>query len=119
MQRRPSAALTRRACLYDRAVTHQRRFYYRGRSTRLLEERHDPSSWKALVWLEPERDFVVSKFALNYSQQRMVDMEIDYERDPRWGMDSDRLAPQRAAVRRVTSYHQHRTRHELCHQHTC
>ena len=71
--------------LIDRAVTNERRAFYRGRSTFLLEERHDPSGWKTILWIEPERDFVVSRLALYFEQHPMVDMDIDYRQDARWG----------------------------------
>jgi hypothetical protein len=69
----------------DRAVTNEARTFYRGRSTFLLEERHDPSGWKTVLWIEPERDFLVSRFAILFEQQWMVDMDVDYKQDPRWG----------------------------------
>ena len=71
--------------LIDRAVTNERRAFYRGRSTFLLEERHDPSGWKTILWIEPERDFVVSRLALYFEQHPIVDMDIDYRHDARWG----------------------------------
>jgi hypothetical protein len=71
--------------LVDRAVTNERRTYYRGRSTFLLEERHDPSGWKTILWLEPERDFIVTRFAVAFEQKLVVDMDIDYKQDSRWG----------------------------------
>jgi hypothetical protein len=71
--------------LIDRAVTNERRAFYRGRSTFLLEERHDPSGWKTILWIEPERDFVVSRLALYFEQHPIVDMDIDYRQDARWG----------------------------------
>lgn len=71
--------------LIDRAVTNQRRMFYKGRSTQLLEERHDPSHWKTILWVEPERDFLISRFGVNFSQRRIVDIDIDYRRDARWG----------------------------------
>jgi hypothetical protein len=71
--------------LVDRAVTNQMRTFYRGRSTFLLEERHDPSGWKTVVWVEPERDFLVSRYALLFEQKWIVDIDIDYAQDARWG----------------------------------
>jgi len=71
--------------LIDRAITNLHRAFYRGRSTFLLEERHDPSGWKTILWIEPERDFVVSRFALYFEQNPIVDMDIDYRQDARWG----------------------------------
>ena len=71
--------------LIDRAITNERRAFYRGRSTFLLEERHDPSGWKTILWIEPERDFVVSRLALYFEQRPIVDMDIDYRHDARFG----------------------------------
>ena len=71
--------------LIDRAITNERRAFYRGRSTFLLEERHDPSGWKTILWIEPERDFVVSRLALYFEQHPIVDMDIDFRHDERWG----------------------------------
>jgi len=69
----------------DRAVANQMRTFYRGRSTFLLEERHDPSGWKTVVWIEPERGFLVSRFAVLFEQKWIVDIDIDYAQDRRWG----------------------------------
>lgn len=71
--------------LIDRAVTNQVRTFYKGRSTFLLEERHDPSGWKTVLWIEPERDFLVSRLAVLFEQKWIVDMDIDYTQDQRWG----------------------------------
>src|SRR6185503_16024942 len=71
--------------LIDRAVTNERRQFYRGKSIFLLEERHDPSGWKTLLWLEPERGFLVSRYLLAFEQRTIVDIVIDYAEDPRWG----------------------------------
>jgi hypothetical protein len=71
--------------LIDRAVTNERRQFYRGKSIFLLEERHDPSGWKTLLWLEPERGFLVSRYLLAFEQRTIVDIVIDYTEDPRWG----------------------------------
>lgn len=71
--------------LIDRAVTNERRTFYHGRSTFLLEERHDPSGWKQTLWLEPERDFIVTRFVMAFEQKVIVDMDIDYKQDSRWG----------------------------------
>ncbi|MDP9277964.1 MAG: hypothetical protein M3P00_00950, partial [Gemmatimonadota bacterium] len=48
--------------LIDRAITNLSRTFYKGKSTFLLEERHDPSGWKTLLWIEPERNFLVSRY---------------------------------------------------------
>jgi hypothetical protein len=71
--------------LIDRAVTNEARTFYRGKSTFLLEERHDPSGWKTILWIEPERDFIVSRYMLSFEQNHIVDIDIDYSRDARWG----------------------------------
>lgn len=71
--------------LIERAVTNQMRTFYKGRSTFLLEERHDPSGWKTLLWIEPERDFLVSRYIVLFEQKLIVDIDIDYVEDPRWG----------------------------------
>ena len=99
--------------LIDRAVTNERRQFYRGRSIFLLEERHDPSGWKTILWLEPERGFLVSRYLLAFEQKTIVDIVVDYTQDPRWGwipngwrvteMLSDGSKRQ-VTVARVTSY---------------
>ena len=71
--------------LIDRAITNHSRTFYRGKSTFLLEERHDPSGWKTLLWIEPERDFIVSRYMVSFEQNHIVDIDIDYSRDARWG----------------------------------
>ena len=71
--------------LIDRAVPNQGRRFYKGRSTMILEERHDPSGWKTSLWIEPEREFLVSRYRAAFEQKFVVDIDIDYEQDPRWG----------------------------------
>jgi|GEM_PF-1660441 len=71
--------------LIERAVTNQVRTFYRGKSTMLLEERHDPSGWKTAVRIEPERGFLVSQYLVYFEQKRMVEIDIDYVEDARWG----------------------------------
>jgi len=71
--------------LIDRAITNLSRTFYRGKSTFLLEERHDPSGWKTLLWIEPERDFLVSRYMVSFEQNHIVDIDIDYVHDARWG----------------------------------
>lgn len=71
--------------LMDRAITNESRTFYRGKSTFLLEERHDPSGWKTLLWIEPERNFLVSRYMVSFEQNHIVDIDIDYVRDARWG----------------------------------
>ncbi len=71
--------------LLDRAVTNESRTYLSGRSVFLLDERHDPSGWKTILWIEPERDFLVARFAILFEQRWIADMDIDYRQDPQWG----------------------------------
>lgn len=71
--------------LIDRAVTNQARTFYKGKSTMLLEEQHDPSGWKTVLRLEPERDFLVTEYYVLFEQKRIVDIDIDYVEDARWG----------------------------------
>jgi hypothetical protein len=71
--------------LLDRAVTNEARTFYRGRSIFLLEERHDPSGWKTVLWIEPERDFTIARFIVLFEQKWIVDIDIDYTQDERWG----------------------------------
>jgi hypothetical protein len=71
--------------LVDRAITNERRRFYRGNSTFLLEERHDPLGWKTILWIEPERDFLVSRVGIAFEQKPMVDIDIDYVADATWG----------------------------------
>lgn len=71
--------------LIDRAVTNLMRTFYKGKSTFLLEERHDPSGWKTVLWIEPERDFLISRYVVLFEQRWIIDMDIDYVEDTRWG----------------------------------
>ena len=71
--------------LVDRAVTNLARAMYRGRSTSLLEERRDPLGWKTILWIEPERDYLVSRFVLIFENTCVIDMDIDYDQDARIG----------------------------------
>ena len=71
--------------LIDRAITNLARTFYRGKSTFLLEERHDPSGWKTILWIEPEREFLVSRYVLEFEQKTIVDIDIDYVQDAQWG----------------------------------
>ena len=71
--------------LIDRAVPNGARSFYREKSIFLLEERHDPSGWKTILWVEPERDFLVTRYAMYFEQKRIVDIEIDHLEDARWG----------------------------------
>ena len=99
--------------LIERAVTNLSRQFFRGKSIFLLEERHDPSGWKTILWIEPERDFLVTRYLVVFEQKTIVDVIIDYRHDARWGwipsgwqvteMLSDGSKRQ-VAVARVTSY---------------
>jgi hypothetical protein len=71
--------------LMDRAVTNERRSFYRGKSIFLLEERHDPSGWKTMLYIEPERDFLISRYDIYFEQKLIVAIDIDYAQDAQWG----------------------------------
>lgn len=71
--------------LIDRAVTNLVRTFYKGRSTFLLEEHRDPSGWKTMLRIDPERDYLVSQYSVLFEQKWIVDIDIDYVKDPRWG----------------------------------
>ena len=71
--------------LIDRAVTAETRDFYKGRSIFQLPERHDPSGWKTVPRIDPERDFLVCRIVVEFEQKWMVDMDIDYVEDTRWG----------------------------------
>jgi hypothetical protein len=71
--------------LLDRAIPNRVRTLYEGRSTFLLEEQRDPSGWKSILRIDPERDFLVSRFGVYFEQKLMVDVAIDHTQDPRWG----------------------------------
>jgi len=71
--------------LMERAVTNEGRRLYKGRSTMILEEQHDPSGWKTSLWIEPERDCLVSRYRVVFEQRGTVDIDIDYKKDPQWG----------------------------------
>lgn len=71
--------------LVDRAITNLRRTLYQGRSTFLWEEQRDPSGWKTMMRIEPERDFLVSRYGIYFEQKLMMEIEIDYSQDAKWG----------------------------------
>ncbi|HKQ58353.1 MAG TPA: hypothetical protein VJY35_10850 [Candidatus Eisenbacteria bacterium] len=71
--------------LIERAVTNERRRFHRGSSVFFLEERHDPSGWKTMTWIEPERDYLVRRFDVLGEQNLIAAIDIDYVEDPRWG----------------------------------
>jgi hypothetical protein len=51
----------------------------------ILEERHDPSGWKTSLWIEPERDFLVNRYHVFFETKTIVEIDIDYVEDARWG----------------------------------
>lgn len=69
----------------DRAVTNQVRTIYKGKSTFLLEEQADPSGWKMILRIEPERDFLVCEYLVVFEQKLIADINIDYAEDKQWG----------------------------------
>jgi hypothetical protein len=71
--------------LLDRAVTNLRRTFYKDKSTFLLEERHDPSGWKMILRIEPERDFTVCEYLVIFEQKLIADIDIDYIEDAKYG----------------------------------
>ena len=71
--------------LIDRAVTNEMRSFYKGKSTFLLEEQRDPSGWKTIYRIEPERSFLVSQILLAFEQKLIADINIDYVEDAKWG----------------------------------
>jgi hypothetical protein len=71
--------------LVERARTNQMRSFFRGRSRFILEERRDPSGWKTELSIEPERDFLVSRFVVLFEQRWILDLHVDYREDARWG----------------------------------
>jgi hypothetical protein len=99
--------------LIDRAVCNERRRFYRGHSVFMLEERHDPSGWKTMLWVEPERGFLISRYDVYGEQKLIAAIDIDYANDPRWGWIpsgwrvSEMLADgsrRRVSEAKVTSY---------------
>ena len=38
-----------------------------------------------MLWIEPERDFLVSRYNVFFEQKLIVDIDIDYTEDSRWG----------------------------------
>src|SRR5262245_2822176 len=71
--------------LFDRAVTNGARQHYRGRSTFLWEEQRDPSGWKTMMRIDPERGFLVCRYGAYFEFQLMVDIDVEYSEDARWG----------------------------------
>lgn len=71
--------------LIDRAVTNQQRTFYHDKSTFLLEEQHDPSGWKTVLVIEPERDYLISRVVVEFEQKAVVDMDVDYQLDTKTG----------------------------------
>lgn len=71
--------------LIDRAVTNQMRSFYKGKSIFLLEEQMDPSGWKTILWVEPERDFIVTRVVVCFEARFIADIDIDHVQDSQWG----------------------------------
>jgi len=71
--------------LIERAVPNFGRRVFKARSTMILEERRDPSGWKTSLWIEPERESLVNRCHVEFEQWMMVEMDIDYVHDLRWG----------------------------------
>ena len=71
--------------LLDRAVTNQVRSFYQGKSTCLVEERRDPSGWKMILRIEPERDFIIRQFLVVFESKLIAEINIDYVEDTKWG----------------------------------
>lgn len=71
--------------LIDRAVTNQMRTFYQERSTFLFEERFDPSGWKMILRVEPERDFIIRQFLVVFQSRLIAEINIDYQHDAKWG----------------------------------
>ena len=61
------------------------RTIYKGKSTFLLEEQADPSGWKMILRIEPERDFLVCQYLVAFEQKLIADLTIDYAEDKQWG----------------------------------
>lgn len=59
--------------LLDRAITNTSRFFYKDRSTMILEEWRDAAGRKMLMWLEPEREFVVTRYIVVFEQNLFTD----------------------------------------------
>ena len=71
--------------LIERAVTNQMRTFYQGKSTFLVEERFDPSGWKMILRVEPERDFIIRQFLVVFQSKLIAEINIDYVQDAKWG----------------------------------
>jgi hypothetical protein len=71
--------------LIARAVTNQMRSFYQGKSTCLVEERFDPSGWKMILRIEPERDFIIRQFLVVFQSKLIGEINIDYVQDAKWG----------------------------------
>src|SRR5262245_20927804 len=71
--------------LVERAVTNLGRNFFKGKSTMILEEQRDPWGWKTSVWIEPERGFLVNRYHVCFEQKIMIEIDIDYVNDVRWG----------------------------------
>jgi hypothetical protein len=71
--------------LVDRAVCNLVRTFYRDASIFKLEEQRDPSGWKSMLWIEPEKDFLMRRFDVLFEQKLIAAIDVDYVQDPRWG----------------------------------
>jgi hypothetical protein len=61
------------------------RSFYEGKSTFLLEERRDPSGWKMILRIEPERDFIVRQYLVVFESKLIAGVNIDYVEDAKLG----------------------------------
>lgn len=50
-----------------------------------MEEQRDPSGWKTILRLEPERGFIVNQFIVPFEQKLILQVNIDYVEDAKWG----------------------------------
>lgn len=41
--------------------------------------------WKTILTIEPERDFLISRYRLLFEQKLIADIDIDYVHDASWG----------------------------------
>ena len=76
--------------LIERAVTNQMRTFHQGKSTFLVEERFDPSGWKMILRVEPERDFIIRQFLVVFQSRLIAEINIDYVQDAKWGWIPDK-----------------------------
>jgi hypothetical protein len=55
---------------------------WRGQPLTVIEEPFDTSGWKYALWLEPGRDYVVRRLVLIRQLFDMIQMDIEYLKDP-------------------------------------